>query len=120
MAIPGNALSSEDAKGKAVYVIHTWKDYLWDIGKSNVDQPPDPIGTETLVATIESEDQIVGSVPIEHYPSEEGDASQSSDTSKVAEDREDEGALSGRRELSPQGEYQACSFLICHIAYGVL
>ena len=33
MALPSNQLlKAEDGKGKAVYISHTWKDHLWDMG----------------------------------------------------------------------------------------
>ncbi|KAI0340373.1 eukaryotic translation initiation factor SUI1 family protein [Trametopsis cervina] len=34
--------SDEDAKGKAVYVLHTWKDFMWDMGSSNKLDMPEP------------------------------------------------------------------------------
>ena len=32
----------QDAKGKAVYIFHTWKDSLWDIGSSKKLDVPEP------------------------------------------------------------------------------
>lgn len=31
-----------DAKGKAVYVLHTWKDHLWDMGVNKKLEVPEP------------------------------------------------------------------------------
>jgi len=40
MAIDGNRLREGGGKGKAVYVIHTWKDHLWEMGgKREVPEP---------------------------------------------------------------------------------
>ncbi|KNZ77332.1 Ligatin [Termitomyces sp. J132] len=41
MALPGDQLGQgTQGKGKAVFVLHTWKDHLWDLGsKGDVPQP---------------------------------------------------------------------------------
>ncbi|KAF8630727.1 hypothetical protein AX15_002748 [Amanita polypyramis BW_CC] len=45
MAIPADQMT-EDAKGKAVLVLHTWKDHLWDMG-SKIEVPePTVFGAE--------------------------------------------------------------------------
>ncbi|RDX44971.1 eukaryotic translation initiation factor SUI1 family protein [Lentinus brumalis] len=45
MAVSSDTLRSADetdVKGKAVYVLHTWKDALWDMGPSKKADPPAP------------------------------------------------------------------------------
>ena len=50
LAVGRAALSSDaldradeqDAKGKAVYILHTWKDSLWDLGPSKKLDVPEP------------------------------------------------------------------------------
>jgi len=44
MAVDAQAISRQNAKGKAVHVIHTWKDSLFDQG--NKSDPPDFIHDE--------------------------------------------------------------------------
>ena len=34
-------------KGKAVYILHTWKDALWEMGPSKKAEPPAPRETQT-------------------------------------------------------------------------
>ncbi|EGN94711.1 hypothetical protein SERLA73DRAFT_77454 [Serpula lacrymans var. lacrymans S7.3] len=41
MAAHSDIMGREDAKGKAVYVMHAWKDHLWDMGSKG--EPPDPV-----------------------------------------------------------------------------
>ena len=45
MAVSSDTLRSaeeKDTKGKAVYVLHTWKDALWEMGPSKGTDPPAP------------------------------------------------------------------------------
>ena len=48
MAVSSETLDSADGqntKGKAVYVLHTWKDCLWELGpgkKGDIPEPRDP------------------------------------------------------------------------------
>ncbi|EED83598.1 hypothetical eukaryotic translation initiation factor eIF1/SUI1 [Postia placenta Mad-698-R] len=45
MAVSGETLQAadeRDVKGKAVYVLHTWKDALWDMGASRAESVPEP------------------------------------------------------------------------------
>ena len=45
MAVSSDTLRSAeetDIKGKAVYVLHTWKDALWEMGPSKKTDPPPP------------------------------------------------------------------------------
>ena len=67
MALPGDQiLKTEQGKGKAVHISHTWKDYLWDMG-SKRDIPKNSILTVNPAA-----DQDARPVDID----EEKDASQ--------------------------------------------
>ncbi|KAG0700484.1 hypothetical protein DFH29DRAFT_931661 [Suillus ampliporus] len=58
MAVNNDVLSEVDAKGKAVFVLHAWRDHLFDMGHKG--NPPDPWEMSHLVATgqlaIEDED----------------------------------------------------------------
>ncbi|KAF4568396.1 hypothetical protein EYR40_010196 [Pleurotus pulmonarius] len=45
MSVSGEILQ-QDGKGKAVYVKHTWKDTLWDMGRGG--EIPDPMTIDTL------------------------------------------------------------------------
>ncbi|EJD04970.1 uncharacterized protein FOMMEDRAFT_120229 [Fomitiporia mediterranea MF3/22] len=40
MAMSGEKVREEDTKGKAVYVLHVWKDKLWEMGGQS--EPPEP------------------------------------------------------------------------------
>ncbi len=56
MALPGDQLhSSTTEKGKAVHVLHTWKDHLWDMG-SKKDIPESTIISTSSAPTIEEDD----------------------------------------------------------------
>ena len=44
------ASSDRDVKGKAVYVLHTWKDALWDMGPGRKAEPPAPREIEVAPA----------------------------------------------------------------------
>jgi translation initiation factor 2D len=41
-ALAGDALGAENVKGKAVHVLHTWKDKLWELGKGREADVPEP------------------------------------------------------------------------------
>lgn len=50
MAVASEALSqaaADDIKGKAAYVLHTWKDFLWDLGNGKKAEVPEPIPLHT-------------------------------------------------------------------------
>ena len=32
MALASDEIKEDGKKGKAVYILHTWKDYLWELG----------------------------------------------------------------------------------------
>lgn len=56
MALPGDQLhSSTTEKGKAVHVLHTWKDYLWDMG-SKKDIPESTVVSVASALAIHDED----------------------------------------------------------------
>ena len=45
MAVSSDTLRQSeevDVKGKAVIILHTWKDALWDMGSSKKADPPAP------------------------------------------------------------------------------
>ena len=41
MAVPGERVREKDAKGKAVRVLHVYKDKLWEMGGKS--EPPEPV-----------------------------------------------------------------------------
>ncbi|RDB15094.1 Eukaryotic translation initiation factor 2D [Hypsizygus marmoreus] len=45
MALPGDMIDAGQEKGKAVYVLHTWKDHLWEMGSKGDVPEPTPIGS---------------------------------------------------------------------------
>lgn len=50
MAVASETLSraeTYDMKGKAAYVLHTWKDFLWDLGNGKKAEVPAPIPAQT-------------------------------------------------------------------------
>ena len=50
MTVSSDALRSaedRDVKGKAVYILHTWKDALWEMGPGKKAEPPAPRETQT-------------------------------------------------------------------------
>jgi hypothetical protein len=57
MAINSDELRKEDVAGKAAFVLHTWKDHLWMMGKNKELAPPDPtpVSTTSDVALVEDE-----------------------------------------------------------------
>jgi len=58
MALPSNELKGKtEEKGKAVHIVHTWKDHFWDMG-SKCDPPEDTI--MKLAAPVADEDSSEG------------------------------------------------------------
>ncbi|EMD35171.1 hypothetical protein CERSUDRAFT_97094 [Gelatoporia subvermispora B] len=60
MAVPEETLrraADVDVKGKAVYILHTWRDVLWDMGPSKKMEAPEP---RTFEAKVEAEGQEDG------------------------------------------------------------
>lgn len=49
MAVDSEVLSQDSAKGKAVFVLHAWKDHLFDMGHRG--NPPDPWEMNHAAAT---------------------------------------------------------------------
>ncbi|KAI0077630.1 eukaryotic translation initiation factor SUI1 family protein [Panus rudis PR-1116 ss-1] len=99
MAVSSDLLSrDEDLKGKAVYVVHTWKDHLWDLGNGKKLDVPEPrelvappassgssakegkeeendLNKEAQEGTVEN--QVISPEPDSSSPSAEGKSSQS-------------------------------------------
>ena len=50
--------SGSDTKGKAVAVLHTWKDHLWGMGSKG--DPPEAIPAPVIVPTADSADWLAG------------------------------------------------------------
>ena len=111
MAVSGESLDRADdvnTKGKAVYVLHTWKDQLWELGpgkKMDVPEPCDPamslIQDESAVAGTDTSssdglNQTAASAEIPSQPAV-GDSLQS-EASPVEADRATADAL------TPEGE----------------
>jgi translation initiation factor 2D len=48
MALPSDEIKEEGKKGKAVFVLHTWKDSLWELGNGgDVPEARDVVERET-------------------------------------------------------------------------
>ena len=58
MAVRGDDMGEDGKKGKAVYVLHTWKDCLWELGGGG--EVPEPRNLE--VESREVEDAVTGEV----------------------------------------------------------
>lgn len=56
MAMGSDGMREDGKKGKAVYVLHTWKDCLWELGGGG--EVPEPRDLE--VESKEGEDVVVG------------------------------------------------------------
>lgn len=76
MAVDGSAIGKDDGKGKAVYVHHTWKDFLWDMGSGKKMQVPEPRAVEAEKV----ENQVIGEVDDEN---EEGGYDHAEDASHL-------------------------------------
>nr|VWO97767.1 Mixed-linked glucanase [Ganoderma boninense] len=82
MALSSDTLSSAesmDAKGKAVYILHAWKDALWEMGPSKKTDPPAPVEiksseTETTVGDDAASGDNSTAVSAEVSPSPSSDA----------------------------------------------
>ncbi|KAG9217736.1 hypothetical protein CCMSSC00406_0003575 [Pleurotus cornucopiae] len=57
MSVSGETLQ-QDGKGKAVYVKHTWRDTLWDMGRGG--EIPDPMTIDLLASPQDSPSQVEG------------------------------------------------------------
>lgn len=71
MAVSSDALHSaeeKDIKGKAVYVIHTWKDALWEMGPSKGVDPPVPREITTAGQTEDFVDSSEDAIENETVP----------------------------------------------------
>ena len=69
MAVSSETLRSaeeKDVKGKAVYVLHTWKDALWDMGPSKKADPPAPVEIKLPEAEQSAADENVPAGLVEH------------------------------------------------------
>lgn len=59
MAVSGETLQEaedHDVKGKAVLVLHTWKDALWDMGINKASDVPEPRSVRESTGTVENGD----------------------------------------------------------------
>ena len=99
-------------KGKAVIVLHTWKDALWDMGSSKKADPPAPrtiqaspdSGTEESAqpsGSAEGEAAVDVSKATESTPGTSSDAVPTA--SNVAAAPDDDGAPTAT--LTPEGQY---------------
>lgn len=86
MSVSGETLE-QDGKGKAVYVKHTWKDTLWDMGRGG--EIPDPMTIDTLLSP-QSSSQTEGDstvpvigAPIEQSPNPESGGASSENAQSI-------------------------------------
>ena len=115
MAVPEEVLGradEQDTKGKAVYVWHTWKDFLWNLGPSknmDIPEPRDPT-TAPKAETPETSDAVgegagieEGSIPeatVSQQPEEDG-----SEGANTAHVEEQANAVDGA-ELTSEGSIE--------------
>jgi translation initiation factor 2D len=68
MAVDSDKIDNGVTKGKAVIVLHTWKDHLWAIGCK--DDPPEPVQVAAAsVKVADADDQEKGGVVDSSNPS---------------------------------------------------
>lgn len=112
-ALSSTALDQADqqgAGGKAVYILHTWKDSLWDLGSSKKLDVPEP---RSLVssddnAQTETADNA-NSNPTTSTPVAEGEIMASSDAKSLDTSKDEDGGASQPKQptplsLPPEGE----------------
>jgi translation initiation factor 2D len=103
MAMSGDELAKEDVSGKAVLLIHAWKDHLWTMGKNRGAPPPDPspwTGDQDKDKA-EAEDQALGT------SDDIGEAAGSGQTNSAADDTTPEVPISDNKvQLSPEGSFK--------------
>jgi translation initiation factor 2D len=91
MAVGSDRLQSEDAKGKGVLIMHTWKDKLWELGPKN--DPPGPMDVSASATDFGQEQSEDSSAPTNAAAPNEGeDADSPAPQAEVAETK-----------LSPEG-----------------
>ncbi|TBU43036.1 eukaryotic translation initiation factor SUI1 family protein [Dichomitus squalens] len=119
MAVSSDTLRSEeeeDVKGKAVYILHTWKDALWEMGPSKKADPPAPIENKSSEAETPDErqngspgslEETAGAPPAQ--PSPDGTSAQDAQPPATADapTDADESAESKATSLSPE-DVSAC------------
>ena len=83
MAVSSETLRSaeeKDVKGKAVYVLHTWKDALWDMGPSKKADPPAPVEIKLPEAEQSAADENGAADSVEHVTGDSTGQTGSDDT----------------------------------------
>lgn len=120
MAVSSETLrraDEEDTKGKAVHVLHTWKDSLWDLGPSKKAEVPEPRDLPPPLAepasSGEAPDHEAVAAKQTSSAIESAEAQQSPDDLDAAESREDNSVANaeqtGAQEhaqpgLTPEGQ----------------
>lgn len=111
MAVADGQLQKDGAKGKAVHILHTHKDKLWEMGGQG--EPPEPVSREPDSEDEAGEEGQDGlEKKLEGVSLEDGAASQTSlqepaQAGVPAEDSEDAPAT-----LSPEGKSRRISTLL--------
>ncbi|CAK5270936.1 unnamed protein product [Mycena citricolor] len=116
MALSGDAIrDGQQAKGKAVHIIHTWKDHLWDMG-SKPDRGPEEIPL-SLAQDSESEgtsradDSVAQNSPSDALP----DPAPAQEASSVADDALPAYSASDISTLLQTAAVQAVAMILCNV-----
>lgn len=118
MAVSSDILRSAeetDVKGKAVYVLHTWKDALWEMGPSKKTEVPAPRELKASEADVSDDeedspadanatpDETSGPAPEELDDTQPAVETKSTDASPEA------GSSTGTAKLTPEGRSVECT-----------
>lgn len=106
MGVPSSSLERGDVKGKAVLVLHTWKDHLWEMGDRRNEDPPEPRdaiteATETNRARDIDDEDVVPTMGATGEPSNGTDGNQVAGDATSAEPNVQTTQLSS---LTPEGK----------------
>lgn len=112
MAVSSSDLTrSDDVKGKAVLILHTWKDHLWELGAGRKADPPEP--RDSTMESEESTDTTEG----DHLNDAEGQTAESSAKPLDTEQDGGSGEVDGSSKdptptnptLTPEGKDVLCA-----------
>ncbi len=109
MAVSSDTLRSAeetDVKGKAVYVLHTWKDALWEMGPSKKMDVPAPRELKASEADVsDDEDGDPDGEPNEtaEAASKEVDNKQPEAETKLGDASPEAGSSTSTAKLTPEG-----------------
>lgn len=118
MAVSSDILRSAeetDVKGKAVYVLHTWKDALWEMGPSKKTEVPAPRELKASEADVSDDEEDSpadnNATPDETAgaPSEELDNQKPAAETQPANPSPEAGSSTSAAKLTPEGRSVECT-----------